>query len=208
MDDWLTELAQSAPLMPYLVVFGTLLLSGFGLPLPEDIPLIIGGYLCGQGHADPYIMLPGAMLCILGADSLIFFLGWRYGHHIPKLPVLRRFLTPTRVRWAEQKLEQHGGKFIFVARFLPGARTAAFFAAGVFRVPFSRFIIYDGTAALISVPLIFGLALVFHAELNQAKEWIARAEITTLIILGLLIVGLIIGKRYLKKRLIKAEPGA
>jgi len=208
MDDWLTQLAQSAPIMPYLVVFGALLASGFGLPLPEDIPLIIGGYLSGRGLADPYIMLPGALLCILGADSLIFFLGWRYGHHIPRLPLLRRFLTPARVRWAELKLEQHGGKFIFVARFLPGARTAAFFAAGVFRVSFGRFILYDGTAALVSVPLIFGLAMVFHQELDQAKAWIEKAEITTLVVLGLAVVALVIGKNLFKKRVLKVGDGA
>ena len=41
MQDWLQDLATSAPLMPYLVVLGALLISGFGFPMPEDIPLII-----------------------------------------------------------------------------------------------------------------------------------------------------------------------
>ncbi len=208
MGDWLTELAQSAPLAPYLVVFGCLLASGFGVPLPEDIPLILGGYLAGQGLADPAIMFPGALFFVVGSDVLIYFLGRRYGHHVPKLPLLRRFLTPTRIRWAEIKLQQHGGKFIFVARFLPGARTAAFFAAGVFHMPFWKFLLYDGSAALISVPLILGLAFIFHEELDMAKSWIEKAEIGTLVVLGLAIVTVIIAKGFIKKRVLHPKaPG-
>ena len=40
--DWLSQYAPNAP---YLVIFGILLLTGLGLPLPEDIPLVIGGAL-------------------------------------------------------------------------------------------------------------------------------------------------------------------
>lgn len=200
MDDWLTQLAQTAPMMPYLVVFGVLILSGFGLPLPEDIPLIVGGYLAGQGYADPWIMFPGAFLSIIGADLIVFSLGRRYGHHIPRLPLLRRYLTPQRVRWAEHKLAMHGGKFIFVARFVPGLRTAAFFAAGVFRVSYPRFIGYDGAAALISVPLILGLAYYFHAELDVIKERVEEAEMWTLMGLGVLVVVFFVVKSLIKRR--------
>ncbi len=204
MDDWLTQFAISAPVMPYVVVFGVLILSGFGLPLPEDIPLILGGYLVGRGLADGWIMFPGAFLCIIGADLIVFTLGRRYGHHIPRLPLLRRYLTPDRVRWAEHKLLLHGGKFIFIARFVPGLRTAAFFAAGVFRVSYWRFIAYDGAAALISVPLILGLAWYFHEELDVIKQRIEQAELWTIISLLVLIVVLIFVKNLFKKQVLSS----
>jgi len=205
MDDWLTQFAISAPAMPYVVVFGVLILSGFGLPLPEDIPLILGGYLVGRELANGWIMFPGAFLCIIGADLIIFSLGRRYGHHIPRLPLLRRYLTPERVRWAEHQLEKHGGKFIFVARFVPGLRTAAFFAAGVFRVTYWRFIAYDGAAALISVPLILGLAWYFHEELDVVKQRLEQAEMWTVISLVLLIAIIILIKRLFKKKMLASR---
>src|SRR5690606_33249443 len=104
---------------PYVVIWGVLLLSGFGLPIPEDLPLILAGYLCGiePAYADPWIMFPGCYLAIIGADLVVFVLGRRYGHHVPRLPLLRRFLTESRLAKTEAKLHQHGGKFIFMARF-------------------------------------------------------------------------------------------
>ncbi|MEO0476704.1 MAG: hypothetical protein AAF085_12160, partial [Planctomycetota bacterium] len=82
IEQWLNEYAHNAP---YLVIFGILLATGFGLPLPEDIPLVIGGYLCGEAAASPdythpvlWIMLPGVMIAIVGSDVMLYFLGrWK-----------------------------------------------------------------------------------------------------------------------------------
>ena len=48
-----------------------------------------------------------------------------------------------------------GGPFyIFVIRFLPGIRTALFFAAGSLKLPYRHLFIFDGAAALIELPLL------------------------------------------------------
>ncbi len=122
MMDLLTELGTNAPYMPYVVVLGLILLSGLGLPIPEDIPLILAGYLCypGHGYADPWVLFPLTFLAVVGADVMVFVLGRRYGHHVPKLPLMRRFLTEKRLARTERLLHTHGGKFLFVARFMPG----------------------------------------------------------------------------------------
>ena len=82
--------------LPYLGVVFVLMLGGFGAPIPEDLPLLLGGYLCGSGQADVTIMLPVTLVAVLGADLMVYFLGRRYGHHVPKLPLLRRYLTEER----------------------------------------------------------------------------------------------------------------
>lgn len=203
MEQWIAEFADKAP---YLVIFGVLLVSGFGLPLPEDLPLILAGYLCGQGAANPWIMFPGCFLSIVGADGLVFLLGRKYGHHVPKLPLLRRFLTEARLAKTEAMLHTHGGKFIFMARFLPGLRTAAFFTAGSFKVAYWKFLLYDGSAALISVPAILALAYAFSDRIHQVREWVQNGQIVGLLVLAG-VVAAFFGVKWLIKRLL-ARPAA
>ena len=140
--------------LPYLGVVIVLLLSGFGVPLPEDIPLLVGGWVCGLGHASLWIMIPVSFMSLLGADLIVFTLGRRYGHHISKLPLIRRYLTPKRMRRARAAFRGHRGKTIFTGRFMPGLRTPIFFTAGTFGVTYTEFIIFDGLAACLSAPLL------------------------------------------------------
>jgi membrane protein DedA with SNARE-associated domain len=174
--DFLTQLGTHTPYMPYVLVLGLILLSGFGLPIPEDIPLILAGYLAYHDYADPWVLFPLTFLAVIGADLMVFWLGRRYGHHVPKLPLMRRYLTEKRLAKTERLLHQHGGKFMFAARFLPGLRAPAIFTAGNFKIPYWKFLLYDGGAALLSVPLILGLAYYFAEHLEQVRKWVANGE--------------------------------
>ncbi len=204
MLDLLTQLGTNAPYMPYLVVLGLLLLSGFGLPIPEDIPLILAGYLGYYGYADPWGLFPLTFLAVVGADVMVFVLGRRYGHHVPKLPMMRRFLTEKRLARTERLLHQHGGKFMFAARFLPGLRAPAIFTAGNFKLPYWKFLLYDGGAAMLSVPLILGFAYYFADRLEQVRVWVANGE-KGAIALIVLATGVFIGFKLLVGR--RLEPG-
>ena len=63
-------------------------------------------------------------------------------------------MTPKRYEQVQEKFDKYGNWVLFVARFLPGLRTAVFVTAGISRkVSYLRFIIMDGLAALISVPI-------------------------------------------------------
>lgn len=204
--EFLTQLGTAAPYMPYVLVLGLLLLSGFGLPIPEDIPLILAGYLCypwhdGQGYADPWVLFPLTFLAVIGADLMVFWLGRRYGHHVPKLPLMGRFLTEKRLAKTEALLHRHGGKFIFAARFLPGLRAPAIFTAGNFKIPYWKFLAYDGGAALLSVPLILGLAYYFAEHLEQVRVWVANGERGVIGVILLTVVVIVVAKGLVNRKL-------
>ena len=199
--DLLTQLGTGTPYMPYVVVLGLLLLSGFGLPIPEDIPLILAGYLAYHGYADPHVLFPLTFLAVVGADLMVFWLGRRYGHHVPKLPLMRRFLTEKRLAKTERLLHEHGGKFMFAVRFLPGLRAPAIFTAGNFKLPYWKFLLYDGGAALLSVPLILGLAYYFAEHLEQVRVWIANGEKGVIGVIVLSVLGFITVKWWVNRRI-------
>lgn len=189
--------------LPYLGLVVVLTLSGFGMPIPEDVPLIFAGYLCGQGHADIYIMLPLAFVTVIGTDMIIYTFGRKLGHRIPNLPIIRRFLTQSRLAQAAEFFHRHGGKTLFFGRFLPGIRTPIFFTAGTFKIPWWKMLLFDGAAALLSVPALVLLAYYFSDHIEAVRRWVLQAQIGIILIIALAIVGTI-GWYWMKRRRAKA----
>lgn len=161
----------------YVAVFMALLLCGAGLPLPEDITLIAGGVIAGLGYVNVHVMFGVSMLGVLFGDAVMFLLGHHYGVHLLKWRLVARLLTAERYAMVQRKFERYGNRMLFFARFLPGMRTAMFISAGVsHRVSFVRFLLLDGAAALISVPIWVYLGY-FGAD-NRAwlSMWIKRGQ--------------------------------
>lgn len=68
-----------------------------------------------------------------------------------------------------------------------GLRAAAFLTAGSARVPFWKFVVADAGAALVSVPILFGLAYVFTdqikaimADVHRVERWLGLAGLLAL----------------------------
>jgi membrane protein DedA with SNARE-associated domain len=183
---------------PYLGVFLVLVACGLGLPLPEDVPLLTGGYMVHKGLARLEFMIPIALAGVLGGDCILFFLGRRFGHHIVEHRLLRRVVNPPRLLKAERLFQQHGIKIIFVGRFLPGLRSMIFMAAGVLRVPFSAFIAVNGLAACVSVPTLIVLGKLFGHNMDKLKSDVRTA--THYIVLALLVAAFVGMGVYLHRR--------
>jgi membrane protein DedA with SNARE-associated domain len=195
--DWVTHLT---PLGAYSIVFGMLLICGLGLPLPEDITLILAGVLAYEGIADVWVMIGVGMVGVLLGDSIIFFLGYHYGSRIAKMRLFRRVLSEERLQAARKKMkEKKGYRILFFARFMPGLRAPFFFTAGTLHVPYRTFLLYDGSAALISVPLIVYAAYHFGGELERVVKIVRKTEQGILIAI-LVIVGILAVKYWLAKK--------
>jgi membrane protein DedA with SNARE-associated domain len=68
-----------------------------------------------------------------------------------------------------------------------GLRAAAFLTAGIARVPFWKFVVADAGAAILGVPLVFGLANFFTdqikaivADVHRAERWLGLAVLLAL----------------------------
>lgn len=192
----------------YLGLFLVLVAAGLGLPLPEDIPLVASGWLVHKGEVngtnkpDLYLMIATGMFGVLLGDSIVFAAGRRYGDHFVEHRWLRRFARPWLVEKARQKYKHHGAKIIFAARFMPGLRSVLFLTAGTFRVPYWKFLMIDGLAAMISVPAWIWAASKFSGSL---EELFGEAKTASYVIFSGLLVALVIWGvweyfRYLRKR--------
>ncbi|MDX2014525.1 MAG: DedA family protein [Myxococcaceae bacterium] len=203
MDSFLFNLVGSTSgVFAYLVVFGILFICGLGLPLPEDVSLILGGYLVHDGKARLDLMMATGYLGIIVGDSMIFFFGRRVGSKVGAKPTgfFARIVTPEKRARVEQLFKKHGEKIVMIARFLPGVRAVTYFTAGSVGMKWSRFALYDSIAALGSAPIFVYLGFRFGGELDQLISAIKRGQRNVLIALVVIgVVGFLISRWRAKR---------
>lgn len=169
-------------LLSYVLVFLMLLAGAFGLPMPEDIALITGGILVSSGQSNLILMAVVCYSGIIAGDLIIYRVGWIAGPRILRRRWARRYFSARRIRSLRENLEKRTFLTIMIARHLFYLRTATFLFCGAVRVSFTRFIIADAIAALITTPLMLGIGFMCgeHYEeilqsINQLKELIGVA---------------------------------
>ncbi|MGN2251564.1 DedA family protein [Frateuria sp. GZRe14] len=182
----------------YLAVFAALLLCGAGAPLPEDITLVAGGVIAGLGFANVHVMALVSLVGVLVGDAAMFLLGHRHGARIMQWPLVARLLTPQRYARVQEKFARYGNRLLFLARFLPGMRTAVYVTAGAtHRVSFLRFFLLDGLAALISVPVWVYLGYFGANNREWLAMWIGRGQHGIWILAALLVIaGIVLWWRH------------
>jgi membrane protein DedA with SNARE-associated domain len=171
-----------------------LVACGLGLPLPEDVALITGGYLAGKGPpigvgSLPLMILVGLAGILIG-DSIIFKAGATYGEALLQTR-LGRHIPGERVERIIGLFERHGPKFIMMARFLPGVRAVTYFVAGTTGVPYWKFLLYDGIAACASAPgwVLLGYWAGKNRMLRKAWQYAKEVQIGVIgVILAIIIL--------------------
>ncbi len=184
--------------LPYLAILLWLIAAGFGFPIPEDALLLTGGYLCHRGLAQLPLMMIVGFAGVLVGDLALYAMGRRWGRQIVRHRIVRRMITPLRLRMAESLFRKHGVKILFFARFLPGLRAVIFATAGVLRVPISTFTVVNGLAACISVPIFVLLGHYFGHSIEQIKRDVRFAG--HLVLFTVLMTSLIVLTLYLYRR--------
>lgn len=164
-----------------------LLLTACGLGMPpwsEEIVLLGTGYFVAQGSI-PY--LSACLWCgtgLLAGDSLVWLMGRTLGSRIYRWPLLRRHLSPRRQARLRLLFHRHGKKAVFVARFIPGYRMAAYFMSGNLGMPYWKFLALDLAGTLITVPPSVLIGRLFSENLDEAKHILQRYQIPLAILAG------------------------
>lgn len=191
----------------YFALAGLLIIAGCGVPIPEDMPLILSGYLCNshwgpfngaRAHLAPniWVMSTVGLLAMLAGDSILYFIG-RHGIDSKNIIArhVRKVLNSKRRTWIEQHFARYGDVTLFIGRFMPGVRAGIFAFCGIAGMSYLRFVIIDGLAGLISVPTLIWLGHwqahhlnQFLAKVAEFKHWLYGAAAVALIIGGIVFI--------------------
>ena len=201
MERLLDHLLSLDPASVHATLAGILLLCGLGLPIPEDISLISGGYMAHLGVVNVHTVFLVCFAAVLGGDCAAFFLGRYFGRRILGWGPAQRLFSARKQLRVRAYFRKYGSKVIFVGRFLPGLRFSIFFSAGTLHVRPAVFFVYNSMAALLSVPFLVYLAWIFGEHIDRVVHWARRSEYGILVI-ALLAGGFILFKlaRYRRQR--------
>lgn len=187
----------------YLGIIGFLALCGLGIPIPEEVPLGVAGVLSSNGTLDPLIAFGACLFGAILGDSLMYGMGRYFGHAwLTTHPRFNRFIDADKEGKFENAVLQHGFKVLLLTRFLVGVRGPVYYAAGAAKVPFLRFLLWDGISATLVVGIVFGLAYKFG---HGIEKLIHGTEVAlTIFVLGLAAVGLFFLYRHHTQRMAAA----
>lgn len=139
----------------FAIIFSeTGLLIGFFLP--GDSLLVTAGLFASKGQFD--IVLLNLLLCVaaVSGDAVGYSIGRKAGHALFNRPQSRFFRRDLLLK-TKDFYEKYGGITIFLARFMPFARTFAPVVAGIAEMKYRRFAIYNisgGISWILSMTLI------------------------------------------------------
>ncbi|HXZ80229.1 MAG TPA: DedA family protein [Terriglobales bacterium] len=198
MHDILQVLKQWLTDWGYWAIAGALLLENAGLPLPGETILILASVLAYKSELKlPIIMLVGTVAATLG-DNIGYWIGREGGR-----PLLEKWKNFFRVREehiqrGEELLEKHGPVAIFFARFVAGARIVAGPLAGVLRMHWPRFALFNFLGAVVWVSVISSLGYAFGSQADRLIVLLKRVDL--LVLLGVVAVSLVMWLRSRRQR--------
>jgi len=161
----------------YVGLFVILMLCGLGLPMPEDVALLAGGYLAHRGVTRYPITLVVSLLGVITGDNSLYFIGRGVGSNLLTYFGLKKKKplgddSSNNIDRLHVFMQRHGHLAIFYARFFAGFRALVYLSAGSLGVPPSRFFLYDLAGAAISVPIVVTLGYVFGQQIEKVIHYI------------------------------------
>ena len=185
-------------LLAYILVFGALMAGSIGIPAPEDLTLIAAGVLCSLDQVNTIVM---GITCYVGlvlGDLIIYRIGWLTGPTLFRKKWFRRHISTKRLETMRTNLHKRTMLTILVARHLFYIRTATFLMCGAVRISFTRFLIMDAIAALITAPLMMGIGFIFAHNYESIVRWVRDLKFL-LLALGIL-SAIFVYRRYRRSK--------
>jgi membrane protein DedA with SNARE-associated domain len=146
------------------VVAAFIALESVGIPLPAEAALIAAGFFAARTHGiHIWDLIAAGIIAAIVGEIVGFWIGRRYGHQLLARHGSRLGLTPGRIRIGQWLFARYGGRFVFIARFLPILRNMAAVLAGTDAMAQHSFYFASATAASAWI-LCYGLAAYSFGE--------------------------------------------
>jgi membrane protein DedA with SNARE-associated domain len=191
----------------YLGIFAGIVATGLGFPMPEELPIVIGGALANADRVYWWIMLPVCILGVIVGDSCLYFIGRWWGPRLLEYSwVKKHLLSPDRMERIRKNFDDYGIRILLFARLTPGIRAPIFLTAGLTRLSIARFVLADGIYAIPGVSLLFFLGYWFTDRMVAiVKKDVEMAKTIIILVVVLAIAGYFL-YRFLRRPVVSGTP--
>jgi membrane protein DedA with SNARE-associated domain len=165
-----------------------------GLIIPGDLILAVGGIYAARGDLElSLVILIGTFAAICG-ESIGYWLGRRYGMSLlRRIPLLRRL--EGRIDNAQDFFKKHGGQTVAIGRYATAAGAFIPFVAGVGRMDYRRFLLFDIPAIVVWAAGITLFGYYFGEHIDFVDKVLSRFGLIMLGVLVLMVGGYVLYKR-------------
>ena len=170
----------------YWIVFTAILLDNAGLPIPGELLLLAFGVLAKDGQLDPILGLAVAASAAIAGDSLGYWIGRLGGERVV-------------ARLGQRPRFRPGDVSVVFGRFVIGARVLLAPLAGLTRMPFGRFLVFDSVGCLVwaGAFILIGYASGLRLEVMQQGLRVVSVAAQSLIVAALAAWAI---SRFVKRR--------
>lgn len=213
MEQIISEVFSQFAYSPWLV-YGAIcffmVLSAFGMPIPEEVILIssgLVGYMAlnpdqfpppypGAPSVNVYVLAVVAFFAVMGADFLIYTLGKKFGPRLFRMKFFARMVSEEALGKIQKWTHKYGYWAVIIFRFTPGVRFPGHLMCGAMGLSPWRFLAVDSVAAGLSVPTQV-LLVSFYGEV--ILKYLTQFKIYFFSALGAALVVFILYK-FIQKR--------
>lgn len=158
------------------IIFGSLILAGFNLPISEDFMIIISAILASSiipKHT--FILFASVFFGAYISDWMVYWIGRLLGMKLFKIKWFKKTFPKKKLAKVKLFYKKYGFYTLLVGRFIPfGVRNCLFFTAGMTRMNLVKFAISDGIACFCSNIFLFSIAYSigknYHALFTYLKK--------------------------------------
>jgi membrane protein DedA with SNARE-associated domain len=176
-----------------------------GLPLPGESALLAAAAMAGRHELSIFSVVAAAAVGAILGGTAGYWIGYRGG-----LPLLHRYggkigLDESKVQRAQAFYEKHGTKAVFFARFVAIVRILAAMLAGVARMEFKAFAVYNALGAICWAIVIAAAGYFFGERLPQFERLVGHAGWVVIALAVLPLIAWTLWKR--RRRAVPARGG-
>ena len=174
-------------------------LESMGIPSPGETALVFAAVLASQGKLNIWLVIVIGIASAIIGDNIGYLLGRRLGRDVVTGPGPFRQRRTMLIDAGDRFFKRHGGKAVFLARWVALVRVAAAWLAGINHMPFKEFFFWNALGG-ITWGITFGLVGYFGG--HAAANVLAKAGIIGGIILAVVVI---LGYGFIKYRERRAE---
>ena len=170
----------------YWALAGVLLLENAGVPLPGETILLIAGFMAYHGRLDLALVMIVATLASTVGDNLGYMIGFRGGRPLLERYRHRLHIPQRAITEGERLFARYGAPTVLVARFLFGLRIVAGPLAGVLRMDWRRFLLFNSLGAVLWSVVIASLGYLFGSQWQRLLAIVHEANFFLLVAVAVL----------------------
>jgi membrane protein DedA with SNARE-associated domain len=183
-----------------ILLFALVAVESAGVPLPGETALITAAILAERGHYSLVAVIAVAAAAAIVGDNVGYWLGREGGRALlRRIPLIGGYVERALPQ-SERFFRRHGAKTVFLGRFIAILRVTAAWMAGISRMPWWRFLIWNALGGIVWAT---GVAVVAYWFGRAAADAISRYGLVGVAVIVVVAILVFIALKVWRNRMLE-----